>query len=55
MTKNESKVDSRRECPETCWKQRSTNEERKGATKIEPKKQNEKIMSKGVDETKQEA
>ena len=29
-----------------CQQQRSTNEERKGATKIEPKKQNENIMSK---------
>ena len=33
-----------------CLKERSTNEERKGATKIEPKKQNVNVTSKGVDE-----
>ena len=34
---------------ETGSKERSGNEERKGATKIEPKKQNENILSKGAD------
>ena len=35
---------------EICFKERSTNEERKGATKIEQKKRNENVISKVVDE-----
>ena len=35
---------------ETGWKERRRNEERKGATKIKPKKRNKNNISKGVDE-----
>ena len=40
---------------ETGWKERSRNEERKGATKTRPKKRNENNISKGVDEHKKQS
>ena len=50
-------MDWRRGWQQTGWKERSRNEERKGATKIKPKKRNKKPkkrnknnISKGVDE-----
>ena len=43
-------MDWRRGWQETGWKERSRNEERKGETKIKPKKRNKNNISKGVDE-----
>ena len=45
----------RRGWNETGWKERSRNEERKGATKTRPKKRNENNISKGVDEHKKQS
>ena len=45
--KNERKLDLRRGCEEICFKERSTNKERKGATKIEQKTQPECHLKRG--------
>ena len=47
-------MDWRRGWNETGWKERSRNEQRKGATKTRPKKRNKNNISKGVDEHKQQ-
>ena len=43
-THNESKLEWRRGCQKNCLKERSTNEDRKGATKIEQRRKNKLIM-----------
>ena len=48
-------MDWRRGWNETGWKERSRNEERKGATKTRPKKRKENNISKGVDEHKKQS
>ena len=51
--KSDRTLDLRKGCEEICFKEGSTNEEREGATKIEQKRHNENVISKGVDEGKQ--